>query len=298
MTMNFLHRLKNPKKSKITNTVILAPIPALLVGAIVMSSNKISPFVYGQNLICYLILGSFLHFFSAKSVRIRYSKVGIMMPILCCIAVACTFFDSGLENVHRWLTFGSFRFYISSIVLPCLIIHLGVLMQKESVVFPVAIAALVILMLTLQPDASQTSAFAVSIAFLVWIQTKNRLLKYGIALWSIGFIVFSWIHIDGLVAVAHVEDILFLAKDMGIAWFVLGIVSLGLLLVPFLCFSHAPKLARSVGLYYIVTLASSFFGNFPVMFMGFGISPIIGYQLAMFLLLRENLYVRHEHISG
>jgi len=287
-----------PGKWKKEYAAMLAPIPALLVGAIVMSSNEISPFVYGQNLICYLIVGSFLLFLSTKPIHIMDGKVGVTMPILCCIAIACTFLGSGLENVHRWLAIGSLRFYLSSIVLPCLIIHLGVLMRKESVVFPVAIAALVVLMLTLQPDASQTSAFAVSTAFLVWTQTKKRLLKFGMVLWSISSIIFSWIHIDGLAAVAHVEGILFLAKDMGIAWFVLGIVSLTLLLVPFIDLPNAPKLARAVGLYYFVALSSTFFGNFPVMFMGFGISPIIGYQLAVFLLLRENLSARHEHISG
>jgi len=286
-----------PKKWKNVITAMLAPIPALLVGAIVMSSNEISPFVYGQNLICYFILGALLLFLFAKPIRITYSKVGFIMPILGCIAIACTFFDSGLENVHRWLAVGGFRLYISSIILPCLIINLGVLLRKKSLVFPITIAVLMILMLTLQPDASQTSAFAVSITYLVWIQTKKRLLKYGMALWSTGAIIFSWIHIDGLAAVAHVEDILLLAKDMGIAWFVLGIVSLVLLLVPLLGFSNAPKLAGVVGLYYIVTLTSAFFGNFPVMFMGFGISPIIGYQLVMFLLLRENLSANHEHIS-
>ena len=280
------------------NTAMLAPIPALLMGAVVMGSNEISLFVYGQNLVCYFVLGAFLLFLSVKPIHIMESKFGIILPILGCIAVACTFFDSGSENVHRWLAVGSFRLYISSIVLPCLIINLGVLLRGKSVVFPVAIAALVIVMLTMQPDASQASAFAVSITFLVWTQTKNRPLKYCMALWAIGSIIFSWIHIDGLAAVAHVEGILFLAKDMGIAWFILGIISLALLLVPFFGFSNAPKLAGAIGLYYIIILASTFYGNFPVMFMGFGISPIIGYQLAMFLLLRDNLSAHHEHISG
>ena len=286
------------KKWKKKIIAMLAPIPALLVGAIVMSGNEISPFVYGQNLICYFVLGFFLFFFSTKPIRIMNNKGRIIMLIGGCIVVACTFFDSGLGNVHRWLTISSFRLYVSSIVLPCLVINLGILLQNKSVVFPVTIAVLVILMLTLQPDASQVSAFAVSVTFLVWTQTKKRLLKYGIALGSIAFIVFAWIHIDGLEAVSHVEDILLMAKDMGIAWFALGIASLGLLLVPFFCFSNTPKLAGAVGLYYIVTLCSTFFGKFPVMFMGFGISPVIGYQLAMFLLLRENLAARHGYIGG
>ena len=283
-----------PENRKKEYIVMLAPVPALLVGVIVMSSNEISPFVYGQNLICYLISGGFLFYFSAKPIRIMSGRVGIVMPVFGCIAVACTFFSGGLENVHRWLAVGSFRLYISSIVLPCLIINLGVLLHKKSVVFPIIIAASVTLMLTLQPDASQTSAFAVSIAFLVWTQTKKQLLKYATALCSVCSVIISWIHIDELATVAHVEDILFLAKEMGAAWFILGIISLIFLLIPFLFFSNAPALSAAVGLYYLVILITIFFGNFPVMFMGFGISPVIGYQLALFLLLRENFCARHE----
>lgn len=275
------------QKWKIENIAMIAPIPALLIGAIVMSGQNISPYVYGQNFICYLILTLLLRFLITKPINIVTTKVEIVLPIFVCIAIACSFLNDGLENVHRWLAIGSFRLYISSIVLPCLIIMLGILLKKERTVFPITITVLVMIMLTLQPDASQTSAFAVSMTFLVWIHVKQQLLKYGVALWSISSIVFSWTHIDGLSAVAHVEDILFLASDMGIVWLSFGIISLALLFVPFLCFPDASKLAKAICLYYASVLVSTFFGNFPVMFMGFGISPIIGYQLAIFFLISE-----------
>lgn len=278
--------------SKICNkrgAELLAPIPALLIGTIVMRNNELSPFVYGQNIICYLVFVVILIFIGTKPVRaMRCDQVIIFMLVLGCLAVAITFLDRGLENVHRWLTIGSFRIYISSIVLPCMIIGLDVLLQKKSVIFPVIITVMMLLMLALQPDASQLSAFAISIVVVVFMRVKHRLLKCGVLLLSVGAVTYSWIHIDSLAAVPHVEGILLLARDMGMVWFLLGIVSLALLLIPFLRFPKISALSKAVGLYYLVTLASTFFGAFPVPFMGLGISPIIGYLFAMFLLIRGN----------
>lgn len=271
------------------SAAMLAPIPALLIGAIVMRNNNLSPLVYGQNIICYLVFTLILLFLGAKPVRaVRGNQVIIAMLALGCLAVALTFLDRGLEKVHRWLALGGFRIHISSIVLPCMIIGLGELYQKKSVIFSFVITVIMLLMLALQPDASQLSAFAASIAVIVWMQVKHGLLKYGVALLSVGAITYSWIHIDSLAAVPHVEDILLLARDMGIVWFLLGIVSLALLLIPFLSFPKISVLSRAVGLYYLVTLVSTFFGAFPVPFMGLGISPIIGYLMAVILLIRGN----------
>lgn len=271
------------------NAAILVPIPALLIGAIVMRNNELSPSVYGQNIVCYLVFSLILLFLGAIPVRtIRGNRGKIVILVIGCLAVALTFLDRGLENVHRWLSFGGFRLYISSIVLPCIIIVIGMLLQKKKMVFPVVIAALMVLMLALQPDASQLSAFAISTAIMIWICVEHRLLKFGAAILSVGAITYSWLHIDSLTAVPHVEDVLLLARDMGVIWFILGISSLVLLLIPFLSFPKVSLLSKAVGLYYLVMIVTTFLGNFPVPFMGFGISPIIGYLLVLFFLIRVN----------
>lgn len=183
---------------------------------------------------------------------------------------------------------GGFRIYISSIVLPSMIIGLGVLLQKKNVIFPIILTVIMLLMLALQPDASQVSAFAISIVVIVLMGMKHWLLKCGMVLLSVGAITYSWIHIDSLAAVPHVEGVLLLARDMGMVWFLIAIISLVLLLMPFLRFPKISVLSKGVGLYYLIILASTFFGAFPVPFMGLGISPIIGYLFAMFLLIRRN----------
>ncbi len=278
------------KICKKENAVILAPIPALLIGTIIMRHNNISVFVYGQNIICYLILGLLVLLFTAKPIHaLRSNSISTtILIVLGCILLAFTFLDFGLENVHRWLTIGSFRLYISSIALPCMIISFAILLKNKSAVVPFFLSAVIMLLIAFQPDASQLSAFAVSITLLFWVQTKQRPFRYAIALLSISLIIYSWLHLDTLKAVPHVEDIVLLARDMGIIWFLLAILSLGVLLIPFICFHKISIYPRTVGLYYLVVFISTLFGNFPVPIMGFGISPIIGYMLTIFFLLRRN----------
>lgn len=271
------------------NAIFLVPVPALLMGAIVMRNNQLNPFVYGQNIVCYLVFSLILLFLGTKPLSAKWGNRGeIILLVMGCLAVALTFLDSGLENVHRWLSFGGFRLYISSIVLPFIIVVMGMLFQKKNIAFPIAIATLMVLMLALQPDASQLSAFAISTAFLIWIFVAHKLLKFGATILFVGAITYSWLNIDSLMAVPHVEDILLLAWDMGATWFILGIASLVLLLIPFVHFPKVSMLSKAVGLYYLIMIVSTFFGNFPVPFMGFGISPIMGYLLVLFLLIRKN----------
>ena len=40
-------------------------------------------------------------------------------------------------------------------------------------------------------------------------------------------------------------------------------------------------MALNIALYYALMTLASFFGNFPVPFMGYGISPILGYYIMM-----------------
>lgn len=271
------------------NAALLVPIPALLMGAVVMRNNELSCSVYGQNIVSYLLFCLILLFFGVKPVRtIRGNQVKIVILVIGCLAVAFTFLDRGMENVHRWLSFGGFRLYIASIILPCMIIVIGMLLQKKSIFLSAAIALLMVLILARQPDASQLSAFAISTTFMIWIYVEHRLWKIGAAILSVSAISYSWLHLDSLTAVSHVEDILLLTWDMGIVWFLLGISSLALLLIPFMRFSKVSMLSRAVGIYYFVIIVSTFLGNFPVPFMGFGISPIIGYLLVLFFLIRQN----------
>lgn len=97
------------------------------------------------------------------------------------------------------------------------------------------------------------------------------------------FFLFLTAFLDGLEPVSYVEGIITLVSDMGMIWFVLGIISLAILSLTF--FILPPKenkmLSMCFGIYFMVILISTVFGNFPVPLMGYGISPIIGYFISI-----------------
>lgn len=265
--------------------LLLTPIPALCVGALVLHLSGASPRLYGQNILCYVILGLPLCLASLRPIRLPRPQP-LAMLLLCCAALALTFLDRGLENVHRWVGVGGFRLYLSSLMLPSGIIGLSLMLREDSGrAVALLLSAVIAGLLTLQPDASQLTGFAAAAALLVWMGPTSRTLKYGVALAGALLILYSWLHLDMLPSVSPVEDILFLAKDMGILWFILGLLSLVLLVLPFLTAFRGIPAAKALGVYYTAILASSLWGSFPVPFMGYGASPILGYLLAVFLLL-------------
>ncbi len=269
--------------------LLLAPVPALFIGAIVMQRNGISPVVYGLNIVCYVVLGLVLFFLRNKKATTQYSATAVIATLMAaCLLLALTFLDRGLDGVHRWLSIGSFRLYISSMILPSVVLLISKLLQDQKEPVSVAILLVIAAILVMQPDAAQLSAFAAATGFLFLIQTKSKAIQYALPFALTGCVAYAWMHLDGLEAVPHVEGILALAGDMGIANYVIGIASLGILLLPFLNFSDAPLKSKAVGIYYLVMIASTFFGKFPVPFMGYGVSPIVGYMLAISLLMREN----------
>lgn len=99
----------------------------------------------------------------------------------------------------------------------------------------------------------------------------------------------SWIFLDDLDPVFYVEDIIFLVADLGNIWLVAGIFSLLLLLSPFFFYGKQNIVSFSVGIYFLVTIIVTFLGNFPMPIMGYGISPIIGYILAITLLNKNSM---------
>ncbi len=108
-------------------------------------------------------------------------------------------------------------------------------------------------------------------------------------LFSLSASVFSWYNLDKLPPVSYVEDIVILTKNISPILFIASIFSLFLLISPFFINrSIENKLQISFGVYYALLIISSFFGNFPIMIMGYGISPIIGYFIGLIWLIEKN----------
>ncbi|MHB9943407.1 cell division protein [Clostridium sporogenes] len=277
------------KKALINYIPIITVAPSIIIGAMAMYINNVLFFIYIQNIFYLIILGLISYFVLSKGYEINKNRTTISI-LISVMFLFTTFINSGIENVHRWLSIGPIKFHVAAIVLPIIIINLWKLLQSKSWWFSSIIAICISIILVLQPDASMVTAFVIPMIILLW-NTTNNIYRYFIVALLSGLIIFSWIFLDGLASVSYVEGIISLVANMGIIWLILGVISLMILPLPFLFFP--PKehklLSLSIGIYFIVILISTLFGNFPVPLMGYGVSPIIGYFISITWLVKTKV---------
>lgn len=259
--------------------LFLIPLPSILIGSLAMYINGVSTFIWSQNIFG-LLIAVLLSDLVLRKTKIIDNVFTIPITML---LLLLTFLDLGLEGVHRWVTIGSIRFYIASIVLPILIMGLWRILKTTNWWIPALITIGVSLVLALQPDASQTTAFIIPMAVILFSKANNSYYRYSVLGFLTLIIIFSWIYLDNLPPVAYVEEIVGMVANMGIVWFAFGIASLVILPLPFFLLPprNAKVLSICLGIYFIIVLISTIFGSFPVPIMGYGISPILGYFIAI-----------------
>jgi hypothetical protein len=258
-------------------------MPAIVIGAIAMNVNGVGGAAYGLNLIFFLAGGLISYFLiGKKTFEMNNSFHTVVLIVAGIILLSLTFIDQGMQDVHRWVTAGPIKFYVSSIILPGIIIVLWEMIRKYSWRTAYSVTAVIAFLLTLQPDASQLTAFVIPMMVLLLIKSDNAI-RYICTTILVLFVIYAWIHIDSLPPVAYVENIIQMVGDIGMIWTVLGIGSLLLLPIPFIIFPPEQSKALSIclGLYYVIVLISTQIGNFPVPLMGYGVSPIIGYYISI-----------------
>ncbi|WP_070000977.1 cell division protein [Cellulosilyticum sp. I15G10I2] len=269
-------------------TLIVA-LPAVIIGAIAMSVNNIPSINFVLNIICLLTGWLVSCCVISKNSKIKKSgNYGKIRIVLILMLYVITFIDLGMDGVHRWLSLGPIRLYISSIFAPILIIELWALLKNNNELLVAVITIIVAILLVLQPDASQLTAFAIPMMIILFSKINNKILSCFIIGILISLIITSWIFLDSLPAVIYVEEIVGLVMGMGLIWSILGIISLIILPMPFLFLSKMNEriLSKCLGLYFVILIITTSFGNFPVPLMGYGISPIIGYLMAITWLIK------------
>ncbi|PEL12340.1 FtsW/RodA/SpoVE family cell cycle protein [Bacillus sp. AFS017336] len=268
---------------KINLLPLVLTIPAMIIGVIAMNNNHVSPSIYGQNIVISIVGGIISFLVLLRGPKTLKNKTNIIVITSIFILLLLTFFDGGLQGVHRWLAIGPVRINIAFVFFPLLIIHLSNLMKSKAIWITFSFILFFTLLLYLQPDASQLTAFTIAISISLLSVKKHKKTQVLLFIIFILLIVYSWSHLDNLAPVSYVEDILSLVKDMGIGWLISAIISLIILLMPFFFIppNNAKLLSFSLGTYLAICILSSFFGNFPVPIIGYGTSPFIGYFIAM-----------------
>jgi hypothetical protein len=192
-------------------------------------------------------------------------------PIAAVAGLTATFLSSGMSGVHRWIGLGPVRLNSAEMLLP------PVFAAGTGIVFPLAI----LILLALQPDASQAVAFAGGCIAAAMTSNPRRL-------WTAALLAaaaaLSFLRADPLAPVPEVEGIVGLAASMSPALAALAMLTLaGTALTPLLLRSPA---AYGFAAYLALSALAPLFGAFPVPLVGMGVSPILGAWLGFGALLR------------
>lgn len=269
---------------------ILVSFPAVFIGVIAMYFNKVPMFIWIQNVVFFTIAGSLSCFLITYKRNIRLLKPTSFIVIISILLLVLTFISRSTGGVHRWLAIGGLQVNVSMIVLPALLLMIWKLSLK-SLGFTVAVVLSVSMILFFQPDASQLTSFGIPAIVLLINRGVRKFVSLLLIIILFGLITTSWIFRDDLSSIAYVEGMIGLVARMGLIWCILGILSLILLPIPFVLFPPKTFVLPSIciGMYFIILLISTFFGNFPVPLMGYGVSPIVGFLIAITWYVRAKI---------
>jgi len=174
-------------------------------------------------------------------------------PFVAIAGIAATFLSPGMSAVHRWIAMGV-RFNAAELLLPSAVVTLD---------SQVLLSFALLILLVLQPDASQAIAFAGAI---IVSAIASKRLWFAVLLAAVAAL--SFIRPDTLAPVPEVEGIIGLATPLQAAVAVIALA--GTALTPFLVRSY------SLTIYLALCALAPVFGAFPVPLVGMGVSPILG----------------------
>jgi hypothetical protein len=188
--------------------------------------------------------------------------------------LGATLMGPDVAGVHRWLGLGPQEIHVGAVLLPSLLVFLTDLEWTPAV----AVALLTLTVLLLQPDAAQAASFAAG--WGVWMaMTRGRKAAVPVAA-AVILGGATWLRHDPLEPVPHVEGIVGVAAGLGTMWRATSLGALTLLPIPFLL---DPKrhVGTALAVYMTGTLVAAWLGHYPIPVLGYGVSPIFGYYLAI-----------------
>lgn len=250
-------------------------LPAIALGILAMIADGVSPLLWGQQAVAFVVCALL------GLLRRSAQKVPCLVwTAVCLSALAVTLFFPAVGGVRRWLDLGIFNVNAGMLVLPALLVLLsGMRCAYPALLFGAAV-------LCFQPDFSQLTAFSLGALPVLWRKGKP-------AVWSAVSMVFlaaCLLYCAGvptaLEPAAHSEGILALLSNLSPLMRVAGWLALALIPGYFVrrFLERGSSSALCLAIYYATVILFSLTGQYPVPFMGFGLSPIVGYYLAHLLL--------------
>lgn len=268
---------------KATSTLFfLGPILATIMGLIAVRYFEIPSDVFFTNAIG-IIVGIPLAMLIIFKWKKRIKKELLIAAFSCIALLSICFFFPGINMVYRWIQLGSIDINVSMIVLPLVLYCINQLLREHFVSYALIILCVTGLILSMQPDAGQASAFGIAALVLFAMNKIPWSIRLGalVVVALVGFL--GWNRVDLLEPVDQVQDVLVMIYDFGpIGYFGLFIV-LSAAFYPFAWFALKGERVLSIAfiLYLIVQLIVTELGNYPVPLLGAGGSAIIGWYLML-----------------
>ena len=250
----------------------LTMIPAGLMGIAAMICGGVSPVLWGQQAAA-LVLVVLAALLVRRTERKRHAALwsGILLLIL-----AAALFGPEAGGVRRWVRIGPFSVNAAMLVLPALL----VLLSDMERFYPLLLGAAVIL--SIQPDVSQLMAFAAAAVPQLWRgRTKRGWTLLSAA--ALALLMINCLRMPSSVESApYSEGVMAMLAE--ISWLLAAAGGMALAAVPafwgWRFFRERKVWMLSLAVYQAVMILFGLSGQYPIPFMGFGLSPIIGYGLA------------------
>lgn len=268
---------------KATSTLFfLGPILATIMGLIAVRYFEIPSDVFFTNAIG-IVIGIPLAMLIIFKWKKRIKKELLIAAFVCIALMSLCFFFPGINMVYRWIQLGGININVSMIVLPLVLYSINQLLRESFVTYALVILCVTGLILSMQPDAGQVSAFGVAALVLFAMNKTPWGVRFSalVVVALVGFL--GWNRVDLLEPVDQVQDVLVMIYDFGpIGYFGLFIV-LAAAFYPFAWFAVKGERSLSVAfiLYLITQLIVTELGNYPVPLLGAGGSAIIGWYLML-----------------
>ncbi len=251
---------------------MLIILPAVCLGIVAMISGGISPVLWGQQPAAWIVLTLLALPLQSAVRRVPDSVLSVVFLMI----LTASLFGEAADGARRWLDLGIFNVNAAMLVLPAM---LGVLCNTK---FPYTVLMGAVLVLAFQPDVSQLTAFSAAALPILWQHRHERLRTTACILVLAASLIRCLLFPAAVAPVEYCEGILtMLAGDSLLLMFV-GVAAL--LAIPayftYQFFRLRQQNLPVLAVYYAVTLIFIIGGEYPVPFMGFGLSPIAGYCLA------------------
>ena len=260
---------------------LLAPVPAMAVGAAVASLHGVGLAAFLPNVLA-LVLGAVGAIALVSSKPEVEQRAARWLPVASFVVIAATLVMPGLDGVHRWLPLGPLRLNASAALLPWL--FLGMISpEPRARTRAVLLACGMQLVHVAQPDAAQATVLAAgALPLLAGGKAVERRVGIPAAALLLGLGALAWTRPDPLLPVDHVERILVLAAESGQWWSAAAGVAAFILLVPAMITMREPdgmtlQLGAGLMLYGCAAIGATFFGSHPVPVFGAGAGPVLGW---------------------